>query len=237
MTKYGRIAFDLRARICSGEYGPGDKLPTTTELCRRYDVSKITVRRAMDELERDGLVARRRGSGTFVKGGAHAYDASSVSSTPHSPFPADEENGRPSQSCILRSFLAIHPPVEKAAKLHIDPDAFVYSIVRTRGDEDCIDVVEHTLIPMQLCPSLRESHSTPSLGRSLVELAQLRIASLHQLVVAVHPEDRIAEWLGVSQATAVLSVEQLAYLDAGQPCAYSVAIHAPSYEFTNVSSH
>lgn len=45
---------------------PGDVLPTETELCGRFGVSRGTVRRAFDELERDGLVSRQPGRGTFV---------------------------------------------------------------------------------------------------------------------------------------------------------------------------
>ena len=64
MHKYQAIVSDLRHKITVGEYAQGDRLPTTPELCKQYGVSKITVKRAMDDLESLGLVARRRGSGT-----------------------------------------------------------------------------------------------------------------------------------------------------------------------------
>ena len=68
MLKYETVADDIRIRIAAGEFKPNEQLPTTDELCEHYDVSKITIKKAMDELTLHGLVARRRGSGSFVKG-------------------------------------------------------------------------------------------------------------------------------------------------------------------------
>jgi len=64
---YSAIETDLRNRIISGEYAPGAKLPTESELCAQHGVSRITVRRAVQELVDDGMLVRYRGKGTFVK--------------------------------------------------------------------------------------------------------------------------------------------------------------------------
>ena len=92
MLKYEIVADDVRARIANGEFKPNDQLPTTEELCEQYDVSKITVKKAMDELVLHGLIARRRGSGSFVKGldnlGLHkgtGWNRSSQSATTGAP--------------------------------------------------------------------------------------------------------------------------------------------------------
>jgi DNA-binding LacI/PurR family transcriptional regulator len=60
----------LREPIISGAYGSGTKLPTEAELTKVYDVSRITVRRALQELAAEGLVEGRKGQGTFVRVGA-----------------------------------------------------------------------------------------------------------------------------------------------------------------------
>ncbi len=65
-TAYGVVADNLRRRIARGEFEPGQRLPTETELCRSFSTSRITVRRAMAILEDERLVRRRAGSGTFV---------------------------------------------------------------------------------------------------------------------------------------------------------------------------
>src|SRR5258707_8356522 len=66
-SKYQRIADDLRARISSGEYPPGSRLPTKAELMDRYQVAVNTVERAIDELRKAGLVETLQGAGMFVR--------------------------------------------------------------------------------------------------------------------------------------------------------------------------
>lgn len=65
--RYRHIFDILRSRISSGEYPPGHKLPTEAELMELFNVSRTTVSRAMRDMELLGLIARRRGSGTYVR--------------------------------------------------------------------------------------------------------------------------------------------------------------------------
>ncbi|REE84423.1 GntR family transcriptional regulator of arabinose operon [Paenibacillus taihuensis] len=64
---YSQILGILRDRISGGEYVTGQQLPTELELAEQFGVSRITSKRALIELEREGLIYRRRGSGSFVK--------------------------------------------------------------------------------------------------------------------------------------------------------------------------
>ena len=64
---YREIYQAIREQIASGELGPEDKLPTEDELARRYSVSKITVKKALEMLKDDGLILRVQGRGTFVR--------------------------------------------------------------------------------------------------------------------------------------------------------------------------
>lgn len=57
----------LLREIQSGVYSPGDRLPSEARLCERFSASRITVARAIQGLQRDQLVRRRPGSGTFVQ--------------------------------------------------------------------------------------------------------------------------------------------------------------------------
>lgn len=64
---YVQLVNILRHAIASGQYQAGDQLPTEAELCATYDVSPMTVRRAIGMLLDQGLVKTRRGRGTFVR--------------------------------------------------------------------------------------------------------------------------------------------------------------------------
>lgn len=64
---YQQLYADLRSKIQSGEWQPGDLIPAESELTREYQLSRITVRAALDQLVQDGLIDRFAGRGSFVK--------------------------------------------------------------------------------------------------------------------------------------------------------------------------
>ncbi|MEA4812813.1 MAG: GntR family transcriptional regulator [Anaerolineaceae bacterium] len=67
LPKYYGVQENLRYRILNGEWKPGDQILTETELCEVYNVSRITIRKAILELTNEGLLYRQSGKGTFVK--------------------------------------------------------------------------------------------------------------------------------------------------------------------------
>ena len=67
MNKYDLIVQDLKTDITIGTYPAYSRLPSVAQLCEHYEVSKITINKALEVLEQQGLIFRRKGSGTFVK--------------------------------------------------------------------------------------------------------------------------------------------------------------------------
>ena len=72
--RYHRIAETLRQRIRGGEWAPGAPLPNQRRLAREFGVTLMTLRQALAVLERDNLIARRHGLGTFVAAPSIDYD-------------------------------------------------------------------------------------------------------------------------------------------------------------------
>jgi GntR family transcriptional regulator len=64
--RYAQIKDVLRARILDGTYTPHDRMPSEHELCTLFGVSRITVRQALGDLQKEGLLFRQHGKGTFV---------------------------------------------------------------------------------------------------------------------------------------------------------------------------
>ena len=71
---YYQLGTILREKILSGHYAPGERLPTEAELVESYGVSRITVRQALKSLEKEGLIRRSAGRGTFVNEEIHGPD-------------------------------------------------------------------------------------------------------------------------------------------------------------------
>ncbi|MEA4897314.1 MAG: GntR family transcriptional regulator [Eubacteriales bacterium] len=65
-TLYEQMMQHLRVAIRTGQYAPGQRLPSEAEMCRQFGVSRITARRAVQELVSEGLLERKQGKGTFV---------------------------------------------------------------------------------------------------------------------------------------------------------------------------
>lgn len=238
MQKFQTIVVDIRQKITSGFYSQGDRLPTTSELCEQYGVSKITVKRAMDDLVAMGLVARRRGSGTYVKGieGRSTLTGMQNYSRQMNGLVADGETLNQTVTSDVHDFLVVQPSTDIARLLNMEPDEFAYYVCRTRFMDGKPYSVEQTYMPLKVVPDLREKHVEGSIYSYIENDLGLKIASAHRVVCAVHPSFEQAEWLAVDKNTPLISVRQVGYLDDGTPFEVSTALHAVGYEFFSVST-
>lgn len=67
LPRYLQLAGELRNQIMAGKFAARDAFPTESELCQTYGVSRFTVREALRRLQNEGLISRKRGSGTVVQ--------------------------------------------------------------------------------------------------------------------------------------------------------------------------
>lgn len=240
VLKYQTIVTDMVEKIASGRYRPNDRLPTTEELCDQYQVSKITVKKAMDELELRGLVARRRGSGTFVKGvvpiGEDAPAGWSVSSQ-MTGFKNEMLGTGHVPSTRVVDFSVEHPDAPVAEALGLDTDEFVYRVCRVRLSDGVPQVIEHTWMPLGVIPNLRMSHLEDSIYNYIEHDLRIKIASAHRTVEAVGVSEEEAPLLEVEPGTPCLQVEQVGFLDDGMPFEYSISRHVRGYRFYSISTH
>ena len=240
MSKYIELAQALRLAMENGTYKAGSRLPTTPELCEMYQVSNTTVKKAMDELEQQGLVARRRGSGIYVK------SASSLLGSPRSGqsmsgqmtgFTAEHANSNVVVTSEVHGFSVEHPSQKVATALGIPPEEFVYSICRVRLTDGTPRNVEYTYMPLNLVPGLLEKHLYGSIYRYLEHDLGLKIGSAHRALRAVLPTKDEAEWLKIKPGSPLLEVRQIGFLDDGTPFECSTSRHTCEYEFFVVSTY
>ena len=240
MSKYQDLAKSLRNAIESGEYETGSRLPTTPELCSIYGVSNTTVKKALDELEDLGLIARRRGSGIYVKSIASlrkSHRDNVSTSGPMSGLTAEYAETDTVITSEVHEFCIEHPTPEVADALDLRVEEFVYRICRTRLVDGKPKNVEYTYMPINLVPGLLEEHLHGSIYRYLEEDLGFKISSAHRVLRAVMPSDEECAWLRIGPDQPLFEVHQVAYLDDGTPFEYSTTHHAGDYKFYVVSTH
>ena len=234
MLKYEAIARELREDIQKGKYTPGEQLALEKEMCQQYGVSRITIKRAVDELVKQGLVVKRRGSGTFVKS-LKDEDVKELSMANQFSGFAATFKGRNVGTKVLR-FDIIHPEEEVAAKLQMSVDDFIYDIVRVRSLDGQPVVMEYTQMPIQLIPGIKRQVLEKSIYGYIEEELKLKIQSAHRTVRAVMPTEEEKKELDIKGVLPLLEVTQVAFLDDGRPFEFSIARHrADRNAFRSVS--
>jgi GntR family transcriptional regulator len=239
MLKYEELVNTLLDELARGTYKKGDRLPTTPDLCRIYGVSNTTVKRAMDELELRGLVARRRGSGVYIK--ETAVPSSTLThqgSSSQQMTGMSAEYGAQSKQVLsdVRDFSVVRPCAEIAEKLAMEPDEFAYRICRVRMVDDRPLVVEYTHMTIALIPDLRETTLHASIYAYIEQDLGLKIGSAHRAIKAVMPTNDERAWLQIGDNEPLLEVRQVAYLADGVPFEFSISRHTSDYEFYSIST-
>ena len=134
VLKYQIVIDDLRQAIKNGTYPAYSQLPSVSKLCEQYDVSKITINKALGELEAQGLISRRRGSGSFVKKvetSSAAPDTNDISGQ-MTGFLAEHQARGESVRTDVYDFSVVRPPHHVAEALDVDDDSFTYHVCRVR---------------------------------------------------------------------------------------------------------
>lgn len=237
MYKYEIIAQDIQSKILSGFYKPDEKLPQELELCKQYGASRITIREAMELLVHNGLITKRRGSGTFVK-------AMSGGSVNHEGFARSQQFGgfakdKPGReiTSVIHEFQPMKASEEVADKLQIPVGAFVCYICRTRKVDGKPYVTEYTYMPTDIITGITDEVVRGSIYSHIEHTLKLKIQSAHRIARASMPTDQERIWLEIGDAPLpILEVEQVAYLGDGRIFEYSRSRHrADCFELRTVS--
>lgn len=238
MLKYEAIAADIQKSIEDGALKPNEKLPTVVELCELYGVSKITVRRAMEWLQENGLVASRRGSGTFVKKPITLPENPLVTGLNERAegFSAQHYKRSEKVTSKVYDFSVVTPPATIAELLNISPDDFTYYHCRTRLSNDVPIAIEYTYMPLDLVPGLKRHHLYGSVYRYMRDQVGLKLSSFHRAIRAVPATEEEAERLDTEEGSPLLELEQVGYLDSGVPFEYSRSRNVGSrYVLNNIT--
>lgn len=228
-----QMADELRGRIQRRELRPNDRIPSERELCEQYDISRITVRKALSTLIQEGLVYATIGKGTYV-----AEMPLREELRPLSSFTQDlERRGMKAGNRVLN--LDIVPADdERAGLLRIPRGAELVRLRRLRLADGLPIALQLSYLPHHLCPGLPEVDFTgQSLYAILRERYGLNLVRSDTMISAAMAQVEEAELLGLKRPAAVLISEQTSYLDTNAVIEITRSVfHAERYKLYTRSS-
>jgi GntR family transcriptional regulator len=213
--RYEQVIELVERLIADRDLRPGSQLPTNEELARMADVSLITVRRALSELERAGRVVRHQGVGTFVAG---ERIVSQPSRTGDLLATLSAENG-PELSTRLLDIKEGTPNPTVAALLQIDPGERVWLVSRLRLIGGAPKILEDAILPLSRVPELDWPllASGRSLYRFLADRYGLTDAYEEQYLEVAEPDEREREFLRLPRGRPIVRLRGVTFDERGGP--------------------
>jgi len=204
----------LRGKIESGELKPGEALPSESELCSMFEVSRTVVRQALDKLCQDGIIYKKRGKGTFV---AKPKIQEKFIQRTYGFYQDMKEKGFEVKSKVLEQRL-IEPPVRIKSLLKLAEGEKVVKISRLRYLSGELIMLTTSYIRSEFCPGLEKEDLTEgSLYQRLWDKYGLKISYGYRTLEAVAAGKYEADMLKVPKGSPLVYLESISYVKNGKP--------------------
>ena len=225
---YHQIYLVLREQIAEGRFEHG-KLPVEREFTRQFSASRITIRRALDRLAAEGLITRRRGSGSFVK---QAPNAKGGKNSRVGGLLEDIINlGLKSKARVIE-LNTISAPAEVSNLLELPAGCSVLKAIRVRSYKRRPLSHITTYVPQSLAKYLKRAQLESKPMLALLEAAGVRVGSASQTLSAKLADSKVAAMLDVDVGAALLSVQRVVRDVDGRPVQLLRGLYLPDlYEY------
>lgn len=227
---YHQLGSILRQQIKDGAYTPDKAMPSEMQLSADYDVSRVTVRRALELLEKEGRIVRRHGVGTFVSLPLNGAPQSS------SRVSGLVENlismGMDTTAKLLEYKAAMVPPAQVAQALGLQSEDTVLKMVRLRSHRGATLSVSTVYLPHSVSHLVQEHMLDDRPVVRMLEDGGIRPYRAEQTMSAVPADDTVAQWLGIGISMPVIRLRRTIFNDQGQPIQHYVGLYNPdNYEY------
>lgn len=218
---YDQIERNLRDLMVNGHLKPGEAMPGEWDLAELYGVSRLTVRRALDELVRQNWLEKKHGVGTFVRQPTMAtIAAGKLSFTEQMRSIGREPGSRHISQQVI-------PATDKIAlALHIQESDPIFEITRVRLADNVPILLETACLSATRFPTL-ESHDwsqNESLYKVLSEEYQVNISAMDHTIKPVTLTETEARYLKARSGIPALLSEIIAYTPDGVPVEYTWSV-------------
>jgi len=219
MPAYQRIQSAIRRRIDSGQLQPGDAVASERDLAKIHQVSLMTARHALASLEREGVVERRRGIGTFVAAPKIQFNKL-MSYTEQMA-----SRSLTAASKVLFAKIMDNEP-EVAARLSLPPTSSVIKLERLRHAAGEPFALETCYLSAAEFPGLLYAPvGRESLFGILERNYKVVLGYADEEVDATAADPRIAELLGVPRRDPLLRIRQVIYSTKGKAIMYVLGFY------------
>lgn len=217
---YSIIKAKIIELIKAGTYKPDEKLPTEAEFCAMFDVSRTTIRIALQQLELEGRIYRQQGKGTFV-----AKSKIKQSLTTASKGFAEQmvEQGLEPVTKVI-SLEVIPATSSYIDLLNLQKNDPIIKLVRLRyASHEPIQYVE-SYIPWKVAPGLTKQEGQGSLFQILEQKYHIQVGKTVEAVEPILADDQISLHLEIPVGAPCLTVETTTFSTAQSPIEYSHAV-------------
>ena len=221
LPRYYQLREIMRDRIRSGEWKPGDLIPSERELSEQYGISRMTARQAITDLVNEGLFYREQGKGTFVIQRKITQQLLQLTG-----FTEDiRARGQRPGTKVLSA--EMFPADEVTAeKLHIAPGTLIFRLQRLRLADDEPLAIELSQTSFKGCERLLdEDLESNSLYRMLETKYGVQLMEADQELEAGLAGSEEAALLKISIGSPVLFTRRITYTERNQPIEYAKAVY------------
>ncbi|WP_076801444.1 GntR family transcriptional regulator [Latilactobacillus curvatus] len=212
---YIQIHNQLKKDIEAGKWSIGDRIPSERELALNFEVSRMTLRQAVQTLVDEGILERRIGAGTYVANQKVQEKMSGVTSFTDL---MTAQGKTPSSKTI--SFHIANPSLSEAEKLRLSDGEQVLRMERIRYADNVPICFEVATVPQSLVADFSKAEITSSFYKTLEEKGGYQMGGAQQTVSAQLASERIAEYLDIKRNGSILRLRQVSFLNDGTPFEY-----------------
>ena len=218
------VRSELKQLIVSGEWPVGSRLPNETDLCEQYNVSRITLREAVQGLVQDGYLVRRQGSGTYVTRRPTLQNSldTNFSYTEY----LEQANIRAGKRILSARLVPADEEVAEA--LSVEPGAQVVEVRRLRTADGTPAVYSIDSIPADIVSTTADRKALRgSLYRLLAEKGH-PVDHGEAVVAPAVADAELATLLGLEEGALLQHLKQIDYDTGDRPVMFSLEWHVPS---------
>ena len=224
--RYVQLRRRLEQGIATGILPPDSSLPPEREIAELTDLSRVTVRKAIQELVKDGFIEQRQGSGSFVRRSVTRVEQSLSHLT---SFTEDmQRRGLQTRSIWLERGIFMPSP-EEFVSLGLSANQSVARIHRLREAGEQPMALECATLPLDILP---EPEKVDESLYAILEKNGLRPVRAVQKISAINLSRKDADLLAVAEGTAGLSITRTSYLDTGRVAELTKSVYrGDAYDF------